>query len=426
VDNQVNISSNCAETLQKNLNEIKKNKIEEEKKINELYLNLEQLIQKKRKDLIDKLNKFYSENTKKIEVQLSLHCEKLSNSKSLKSEIEDAFRNKTNFNLVFESYQSLMEESEQDQNNVNLDNNEVFFFNENVDKISHLIMTSGEVKIRSKNKRNISTKRENSYGDESNIVNEIKFKESIPHRITNSSQNKPPNSKNNEIPISNPYNTMKTGNKPQNHRNIHNNFHPINLNSRDSSINQSISIKNYSSVYGKEKNNPVDNTYDYLQSNLNKGGNNHSTIPKTHLNYVNKSDMIERSGISGSNPTSLYNMSPTKNENVTINLNQIDDMNLIKYGTNRYNFNNEKYRLKASGKSVNNITPNYFENNNIQQPINNYININKYSNPIIDLKYDKIMNNHKGTNDNRNYNTSLDNNRNFNFSPSATYNDKCK
>ena len=78
----------------------------------------------------------------------------------------------------------------------------------------------------------------------------------------------------------------------------------------------------------------------------------------------------------------------------------------------------------ANGMRVNKISPLMMAIGDVDEANSAIGLMSEYSNPIIDMKYEKIMNSHKNMKDNKFFSSTIDNN-NLYFSPTATYNDKC-
>ena len=384
IKSNLNKNMNYEEVLSKSLTDLMKNKTDEENKINEFYSNLEELILKKKKELIDKLNKIFVDNSQKIELELNSIRNKISKTEKLKINVESNINHINKFIDNFEYYLNLLNETK-DHNTTNIKFNLTIFSFENHDKLISLLCNNGELKSISKILFNNNTSIIKDYFIEK--INNQKERKKYENISTNN---------NNSKLISNNYIPIKIFKE-----NLHSN-----LLTKDSSYNQSISLNNYSSISSKPETKKIKsnfvNTQDYLINNSNKLSNN-LNISKRKSYMINSVSNYKVNDLSQYSLDSkgMINVSKSYQKTNKFVSNNKLELNRVKLGVSDYKLEND-YNNKSNLGTIEN-KGNTIQNliaNNKQSSINDFVDnkLQKYSNPIIDLKYEKIMSIHKSIN----------------------------
>ena len=418
IENNLDENKNIVDTLSNCLSDLQNNKREEEKKINDFCENLQKIILDKKNDLLEKVNKIFAENGKKIELELNSLKNNISKAESIKNILESALNSKNNFRGALGNYQKFINEIK-DQKSIKLDFNEMIFFIENPEKLYNLLLNYGELKINTKRSKNHLKKDSNENSNNNEIrMNEILANMIIYKQINTLDIKNYDNQSNNQL------------NKDINKTSTYKNYNEIikqNLNSKESCLSQSISVNNNSSTNIKpeikERKMYEEITNDYYKNPINNERINLNDL-NSNFNLNNLMNKTENTATVESSNCDPYSLKDRHKQDLNYYLpnNQLD-LNLIKYGTNFYNFSHDKYKTKLGIVNQSNPITNPYANNvkNSIKDFNN--NLNNYSNPVIDMKYEKIMNSHKNI-ETKNLVPNYDN-KNLYCSPSSI-NDKCK
>jgi len=403
-ENQYNVG-----IIQTSLKEIKKNKENEEKKINEIFDRFIEMIKTKKDEYLSKIDNLFTNNAEKLSQKLELFSNKIEKSESVKEKINIFLNSQdsSQFIQLYEYYNKLINEL-QSVHSLKLNLQKYKFCYEDEMAISRMISKFGEIKLTPK----IFTFIGNSNKEEHDIINEnnnnytdMKKLEEIKVKLNNNIINYN-NKMNMNMNINEDNNNINCDNTFQNYNNITNdnirNPDNINLKNKSSSnfykknINTTYQIDNYNTKnninnnnknkYMGYSNNFVDNT-NYMTKNIysNKNYNNNIinydkySIPKTINNDIlNKArNSSLNGGIRVNTPNSLnkmYNNYMNNNNNNNNNLkNKINDNSLNKK-VNKYKINLTQIKNNRNTKINNKKNSLQFKYNNNNNKFDTYKN----------------------------------------------------
>ena len=397
-ENQYNVG-----IIQTSLKEIKKNKENEEKKINEIFDRFIEMIKTKKDEYLSKIDNLFTNNAEKLSQKLELFSNKIEKSESVKEKINIFLNSQdsSQFIQLYEYYNKLINEL-QSVHSLKLNLQKYKFCYEDEMAISRMISKFGEIKLTPK----IFTFIGNSNKEEHDIINEnnnnytdMKKLEEIKVKLNNNIINYN-NKMNMNMNINEDNNNINCHNTFQNYNNMTNdnirNPDNINIKNKSSSnfykknINTTYQIDNYNTKnninnnnknkYMGYSNNFVDNT-NYMTKNIysNKNYNNNIinydkySIPKTINNDIlNKArNSSLNGGIRVNTPNSLNKMynNYMNNNNSNLNLKNKTNDNSLNKKVNKYKINLSQIKNNRNTK-INN------KKNSLQFKYNN--NNNKY------------------------------------------------
>ena len=373
-ENQKNVG-----IIKNNLNEIKKNKEIEEKKVTDVFNRLDELIKLKKEENLSKINTLFTENAKKLSQKLEMFSNKIEKSEEIKEKISSYKENKeqsqlanilNDFNkllakindnhyykLILQKYKFIYEDESvitrlinkfgdfkiypnncmflgNKKNNITINNNStITHSNNNINSFKNNLNcnnSTSKLNINQSQSRmniniftNINPEKSSSVIDESNNIIKRKLK------INKSNSSKSP--------------FQKNKNKINNNSNSQYNFYKQkmiepNINQNSSNIN-SINIynnyKNNSKPKGTQKKKKLNNTLDY-DININKKKNINNSVTGIRVNtpgVLNQKSKLN-TGIYFGNKYDLLNNSPNIYEKKLNKLivNQSGNSNLLNKG----------------------------------------------------------------------------------------------
>ena len=146
LDNQHNV-----EMIQSALQDIKKNKETEEKRVNLFYDQIFTIIQSSKEETLNKIDSLFRENARKLSMKLDIFTKKMSQSENLKNLIEEVDRNdNSTFMEVLDKYQKLISETA-DRNAMSVQLQEYRFSHDEETKLVKYITNFGDLKLFTKN-----------------------------------------------------------------------------------------------------------------------------------------------------------------------------------------------------------------------------------------------------------------------------------
>ena len=314
-ENQYNVG-----IIQTSLKEIKKNKENEEKKINEIFDRFIELIKSKKEEYINKIDNLFTNNAEKLSQKLELFSNKIEKSECVKEKINLFLNNQdtSQFLQLYEYYNKIKMEL-QSVHSLKLNLQKYNFNYEDEMAISRMISKFGEIKLTPKIFTFIgeTVKDDKDSINDSNNFNKIKKFDGIKVKLNNN-----------------------------------NNYNNLNLN------NDNINDENN---FEKYNNNIINNNMNYQ-----------TTFPIPKYNNINNDNADNRDNLLPKNKSSInfYKKSLNINNNINTKTYQIGN-----YQKKNLNTNQNKYIDYSNQMDNRNI----HYNKNIEN--NNLINYDKYSIP---------------------------------------------
>ena len=411
-ENQYNVG-----IIQTSLKEIKKNKENEEKKINEIFDRFIEMIKTKKDEYLNKIDNLFTNNAEKLSQKLELFSNKIEKSESVKEKI-NVFLNSqdsSEFLQLFEYYNKIIIEL-QSIHSLKLSLQKYCFNYEDEMSISRMISKFGEIKLTPKIFTFIgdSNKEEKDFINENNNFNKIKKFDGIKVKLNN---NNCPN-----------YNNMNINNDNINREN---NYQKYNNNFINNNINCENTFKEYNNII----NNNIDD-----KDELNLKNNTTTSFYKKTMNINNKSNIKTYQINNYQNQKNNINMNQNKYNDYSnqmldtrnINLNKTNknkEKNIIDY--DKYsipnNINNEilnKGRNSSSNGGIRLNTPNSLSKmyTNCMNNNNNLIIKNNFYNNNNNVSLGKKINKYKINLSQSKYNRNVKNKNNKKNSLQFKYN----
>ena len=375
IDNIIDDNQQNVEIIQNYLRDIKKNKENEEKKLNDVFNRLLEIIKIKKEEIISHIEKIFSDNAKKLSNQLELFSNRLEKSQKIKNQIF-SFKNnleEISFSQLIEIYESFIKEI----NNINKITLQKYNFTYDDEyKLRDIINKFGELKLSEKScnfildNSKISIKEDlinnnNAYNNQSFI------KVNKENKVINNSDS---------YKIDNFYHFINNKEKT--------NINEVsNLSKKDS---KNINNQKTNSINDKNINKNIRTNINNKSSGNLKRNNNYNNIKrKNNKNKVSniKKYINNKKGLLLDMTSSTYGNSLSKIENHTIGG--------IRVNTPKTYIKNYKYNLSlGQNYSFNNIQ--YLNSLNNNHKINNSIKTNDIKN-----KNSKSKNNKSITTPNR-------------------------
>ena len=357
-DNQHNI-----EIIQNSLRDIKNNKENEEKKINDVFNGLYEILKLKRDELLAKIDKIFTDNAQKLSEKLEIFSDKLEKSEKLKTKIlffdnnnSNNNQEEINFSQLVYIYESFIKEI---SNIYKISLQKYKFINNEEMKIKGLLSTFCTLELKEKN---------------INFFNnnlQIKTKEEDIINSTNDSSSKKPIKVNKEIDKKNSY-------KIDNFYHFINNKEVVNessslsnkRNKKDENNKKNIKININSDINNNSKNKYLDRNNKNFMTNPNKSSgdikinNNNRDKKKESKNKLTKKNLNNKNGIlSDGTSFSTYGNSISK-----INNHSLGGINTSKISTQKFKYNfslGQNYSLNNISciNSLNNQKMNSMKNN---------------------------------------------------------------
>ena len=188
-ENQYNVG-----IIQTSLKEIKKNKENEEKKINEIFERFTEMIKTKKDEFLTKIDNLFTNNAEKLSQKLELFSNKIEKSENVKEKINIFLNNQdsSQFLQLYEYYNKIKNEL-QSLHSLKLNLQKYNFNYEDEMSISRMISKFGEIKLSPKIFTFIgeTNKEEKDYMNENNLnnMNNMKKFEGIKVKLNNNNVN---------------------------------------------------------------------------------------------------------------------------------------------------------------------------------------------------------------------------------------------
>ena len=263
IDNIIEDNQQNVEIIQSSLRDIKKNKENEEKKINEIFNGLFEILKIKRDEILVKIEKIFTDNAKKLSQKLEIFSSKLEKSEKIKGLIM-SFQNsqeEINFSQIIEVYELFLKELNE-INKITLQKYK--FIYEDELKIKGILSKFGSLELSEKT---------------------CNFLESIPkvnpkEDRTNANSN---NDSNKE-----PFIKVNKENKNNNTYKIDNFYHYINNKDKQSISNEPLSVSNKNKHPELNKYNINANN---RKNNINLSQNNTANLNKSYCHIKNNNNI---------------------------------------------------------------------------------------------------------------------------------------
>ena len=189
IDNIIEENQKNVGIIQNTLNEIKKNKEVEEKKVIEVFDRLYEIIKDKKEDNLNKINTLFKENARKLSQKLELFSNKIEKSEEIKEKINLYNENKEQNQLsgILNDYNKLLNKIN-DNHYYKLVLQKYKFIYDDEPIIVRLINKFGDFKIIPNNCAFIGIKK-NNINNNSNINNNNNFKDNLNYNHSTSKLN---------------------------------------------------------------------------------------------------------------------------------------------------------------------------------------------------------------------------------------------
>ena len=150
IDNIIDDNQHNVEMIQGALKNIKKNKENEEKRVNTFFDQIMNFLKNKKYEIMNQIDSLFTENARKLSQKLEIFSGKIEQSENLKNAI-DEFNNNSNINFleILDIYNKLINSNEPNKLNIQLQ--EYRFNHDDESKMIKYINNFGDLKVVSKN-----------------------------------------------------------------------------------------------------------------------------------------------------------------------------------------------------------------------------------------------------------------------------------
>ena len=311
IDNIIDDNQHNVEIIQSSLRDIKKNKENEEKKINDVFNELIETVKIKRDELLSKIDKLFTENAKKLSNKLEIFSNKLEKSESIKNQILSFQNNQEeiNFSQIIDIYDSFIKELN-DLNKISLQKYK-FIYNDEL-TIKGIINKFGALELTEKNYDflgqipQINIKEEiNGSKINMNMNNKNEFENQMFIKVNKDMNNNNINH-NNSYKIDNFYHFINNkeksmindssilSNKSQKNKANISNIYNINNQKTSMSFNINSAVQNSNDKYKSQNHTNVYISNNIKPSSSIKINNVHNNINKKTINKNNKSKITKK------------------------------------------------------------------------------------------------------------------------------------
>ena len=379
-ENQYNVG-----IIQTSLKEIKKNKENEEKKINEIYERFIEMIKTKKDEYLNKIENLFTNNAEKLSQKLELFSNKIEKSESVKEKINIFLNNQdtSQFLQLYELYNKIINEL-QSVHSLKLHLQKYKFIYEDEMPISRMISKFGEIKLTPKifNFIGNSNKEEPEIINNNNNYNNMKKYRGIKVKLNNNN-----NSNYNDMNINVEGNNNACDNNFQTYNNV--------ITDNNNATREDINIKNNSSTNFYKRSLNINNNNNYKINNHNPKNIKCNQQQQQYVDYSSNQQP------DNSNSNCINNLNHVYNANSLYNMNKKSN-NMINYDKysipTHLNNNNNEISNKCRNSSLNGgirvNTPNSLSKmyNNKSTNNNNHLNI---KNNLYDNNMNKKINKYK-------------------------------
>ena len=366
IDNIIEDNQHNVEIIQNALRDIKLNKENEEKKINDVFNDLFGILKIKKEELRVKIEKMFTDNAQKLSQKLEIFSNKLEKSEKVKNNILyfESNQEELSFSQIIEIYDNFVKEME-DINKVILQKYKLKF--DNILELKEKISKFGEFELTEKNfnflgnapQTNIKEDMDNNNNKNSNnnhtiikVNKEINLKNDNSYKIDNFYHF----INNNEKQIKNGISSISNKDLKNNNHNINNISNLINqkINTTIQKPNQYNLHLNSNKSSGNIKNNSINNNKRINNNSKNKltkkylNNKNHNLLDMTSSTYGNSLSKKENFKTGGFKVNKTISNSKKYKYNLSLGQN--------------YSFNNIPYLNSVNNNKINNIRINIKKN----------------------------------------------------------------
>ena len=151
IDNVIEDNQHNVEMIQGALKNIKKNKENEEKRVNTFFEQIMNFLKNKKLEIMNQIDSLFTENARKLSQKLEIFSGKIEQSENLKNAIDEYNINgNINFLEILDIYNKLSKDSN-DPNKINIQLQEYRFNHDDESKMIKYINNFGDLKVVSKN-----------------------------------------------------------------------------------------------------------------------------------------------------------------------------------------------------------------------------------------------------------------------------------
>ena len=147
IDNVIEDNQHNVEMIQGALKNIKKNKENEEKRVNTFFEQIMNFLKNKKLEIMNQIDSLFTENARKLSQKLEIFSGKIEQSENLKNAIDEYNTNPNiNFLEILDNYNKLIKEST-DSNKLNIQLQEYRFNHDDESKMLKYINNFGDLKV---------------------------------------------------------------------------------------------------------------------------------------------------------------------------------------------------------------------------------------------------------------------------------------
>jgi hypothetical protein len=150
IDKLLNDNQNHVDILNDSLNDIKKNKFNEEQRVIQFYDKIIKFLEERKGEILENVNIIFSQNADKLSEKLDYFSTKMEDAEDLKRNIISVSNGETNrINEVMSSYMQYLREAN-DSSKLNLELTEYKYVNDDENKLLKYLNNFGDLKSKHK------------------------------------------------------------------------------------------------------------------------------------------------------------------------------------------------------------------------------------------------------------------------------------
>lgn len=150
IDKLLNDNQNHVDILNDSLNDIKKNKFNEEQRVIQFYDKIIKYLEERKGEILENINIIFSQNADKLSEKLDYFSVKMEDAEDLKRNIISVYNSETSrINDIMTSYSQYLKEAN-DSSKLNLELTEYKYVNDDENKLLKYLHNFGELKSKQK------------------------------------------------------------------------------------------------------------------------------------------------------------------------------------------------------------------------------------------------------------------------------------
>lgn len=150
IDKLLNENQNHVDILNDSLNDIKKNKFNEEQRVIQFYDKIIKYLEERKSEILENINIIFSQNADKLSEKLDYFSNKMEDAEDLKKNIIAVSNGETNrINEVMNDYMQYLREAN-DSSKLNLELTEYKYVNDDENKLLKYLHNFGDLKSKQK------------------------------------------------------------------------------------------------------------------------------------------------------------------------------------------------------------------------------------------------------------------------------------